>query len=111
MFTMVLALVTLYVISEHRKALNTGATMEVASVRFSIYLITEGLRAYRDSTGVLPATLEEAGLDEEGIEYITNGTTYRLVAVEGSNSIVYAEGNSSDRYGAAFNVLEGSAVR
>jgi myo-inositol-hexaphosphate 3-phosphohydrolase len=85
--------------------------MEKASVRFSIYLIAEGLQAYRDSTGTLPATLREADLDEEGIEYVTNGSTYRLVALDGSNSIVYVEGDSPKRYGTAFNVLEGGAVR
>jgi hypothetical protein len=111
LYAVVLALTGLYAISEHRKSFITSAPMNEASRRFSIYLIAEGLRAYRDSTGTLPATLEQAGLDEEDIEYVTDGTSYRLVAVGDSTSLVYVEGADPARYGSAFKVLEGSAVR
>jgi hypothetical protein len=107
----VLALTALYAFSEHRKSILSTTTMEEASLRFSIYLISEGLQAYRDSTGVLPATLKEAHLDDEGIEYRTDGSTYRLIVMEGSHSIVYTEGDAPDRFGAAFHVLEDGAVR
>jgi hypothetical protein len=109
LLAVVVALSALYAFSEHRKALISATKMEKASLRFSIYLIAEGLRVYHDSTGTFPATLEEAGLDEERLEYITDGQTYRLIAVEDGSSIVYMEGNSTDRYRAAFNVLEGGA--
>ncbi|MFH1755790.1 MAG: hypothetical protein ABIA59_08825 [Candidatus Latescibacterota bacterium] len=111
MYAAVLALTAIYAFAEHQKSVSATALMEEASLRFSIYLITEGLHAYRDSTGTLPATLAEAHLDEEGIEYRSNGSTYRLVVTEGSRSMVYVEGDALDRYGAAFTILEGGAVR
>jgi hypothetical protein len=107
----VLVLTALYAFSEHRKSIAAATTLEEASSRFSIYLIAEGLQAYRDSTGALPATLEEAGLDETGIAYRTDGSTYRLVVTEGSRSMVYVEGEEQDHFGAAFHILEGGAVR
>jgi hypothetical protein len=85
--------------------------MEAASLRFSIYLIAEGLQAHRDSTGSLPATLKEIGLDDEGIEYLSDGSTYRLVAVADSTSIVYQEGSKRVHYASAYKVLEGGAVQ
>lgn len=108
---LVLALAALYAISENRKSPTTASAMKEASARFSIYLVAEGLQAYKDSTGTFPATLEQAGLDEEGIQYVTDGSSYRLIAVQGSTSLVYVEGTRLDRYEAAFKVLEGSAVR
>jgi hypothetical protein len=105
------ALAALYAFSESRQTHAASEIMEKASARFSIFLIAQELRAHFDSTGSFPATLEELDLDEEGIEYLTNGTTFRLVVVEGSNSIVYAEGEDSEIFRSSFKVLEEGAVQ
>jgi hypothetical protein len=111
LFLVIFALTALYAVSEHRKLGTPSAALARASSRFDIYIIAQGLQEYRDSTGAFPATLEEADLDEEGIEYVTSGASYRLIAVEDSTSLVYTEGADLSRIEAAFKVLEGSAVR
>lgn len=111
LFAVVIALAALYAFSEYRKSGTTSQALARASSRFDIYLVAQGLQAYRDALGTFPATLEEAGLDQEGIEYVTNGTSYRLIAVQDSTSLVFTEGTNLDRLQAAFEVLEGSAAR
>jgi hypothetical protein len=106
-----LTLASLYALSEYRQPHAASTVMETASARFSIFLIAQDLRAHFDSTGAFPATLEDLDLDEEGIEYVTNGSTFRLVVVEGSNSIVYTEGKDSDLFRSSFKVLEEGAVQ
>jgi len=105
------SIILVCVLAAARQTHAASEIMEKASARFSIFLIAQELRAHFDSTGSFPATLEELDLDEEGIEYLTNGTTFRLVVVEGSNSIVYAEGEDSEIFRSSFKVLEEGAVQ
>ncbi len=106
-----LALAALYAFSEYRQTHAASPVMESASARFSIFLIAQELRVHFDSKGTFPATLEKLDLDEEGIAYLTNGSTFSLVAVEGSNSIVYVEGEDSEMFRSSFRVLEEGAVQ
>jgi hypothetical protein len=111
LYTAALGLALLYAFSEHNKSVHSKVTLEEASRRFSIYLIAEGIQAFRDSTGTLPATLEDIGLDEEGIAYRTNGQTYRIISLEGTKSIIYVEGDDPNHFATAFTVLESGAVQ
>ncbi len=111
LYVTAIALALLYAFSEKRKNLKVSEAMEEASRRFSVYLIAEGIQAYRDSTGALPATLGKIGLDEEGIAYRTDGSTYRLVTLEGPYSIVFVDGENTDQLKSAFAVLERGALR
>lgn len=111
LYVAVIALALLYAFAERQNSHRVSAAMEEASRRFSIYLIAEGIHAYRDSTSTLPATLEEIGLDEAGIAYKTNGATYRLITLDGTYSTVFVEGDNTDQLKKAYAVLEESAVR
>ncbi|NNG17776.1 MAG: hypothetical protein HKM89_14980 [Gemmatimonadales bacterium] len=80
---------------------------EAVAARGLIYLIVHGVEEYRDSTGLLPPSLEAVGLDEQGIEYRAKDTSYMLTANLTGGAIVYQNGQDLGAYRAALvNLIE-----
>jgi len=93
-----------------RAARTTGPqnpAEEAVAARGLIYLIVQGLDDYRDSTGILPPSLEAVGLDEQGIEYRASDTAYILTANVTGGALVYQAGQDHGAYRAALvNLIE-----
>ncbi len=53
---------------------------EEAGLNFTIYLVAEGIEAYRGSSGALPENLVVLGLDDDGVDYVTVDSGYLLTA-------------------------------
>jgi hypothetical protein len=93
-----------------RAARTTGPhnpAEEAVAARGLMYLSVHGIERYRDSTGVLPPSLEAVGLDERGIEYRARDTAYILTAHVAGGAIVYQYGQDLGAYRAALvNLIE-----
>ncbi|MDH3224262.1 MAG: hypothetical protein OEO23_11150, partial [Gemmatimonadota bacterium] len=63
-----------------------------AGLEFALFVTASGIEAYRERTGALPETLEQAGLDHPLVQYVTSDAGYRLVGTSGGNRIEFAEG-------------------
>lgn len=82
---------------------------EAVAARGLMYLIVHGIERYRDSTGVLPPSLEAVGLDERGIEYRARDTAYMITADVAGGAIVYQYGQDLAAYRAALvHLVEGA---
>ncbi|NNM32818.1 MAG: hypothetical protein HKO53_07110, partial [Gemmatimonadetes bacterium] len=64
-----------------------------AGLEFAVFVTASGIEDYRERTGSLPETLEEAGLDHPLVEYVHDGDGYRLVGTSGTSRIEFAEGD------------------
>jgi hypothetical protein len=80
---------------------------EHASAMLTVYLVAQGVEAFRDSTGFLPADLESLDLDEEGLEYTVQGQSYSLQYALDGVSASYRAGESFAPFASAIDVLEG----
>jgi hypothetical protein len=79
---------------------------EAASAGLTVYLVAQGLEAYRDSTGFLPTDLESLDLDEEGLRYTVQDPGYVLQYQEEGLTVSYRSGESLTPLIAAYDVLE-----
>lgn len=79
---------------------------EEASAALTVYLVVQGLEAFRDSAGFLPADLESLDLDEEGLRYTVQDPGYVLQYQEGEVTVSYRSGESLAPLIAAYDVLE-----
>lgn len=79
---------------------------ERAFARYSIYLAAVSIEAYRDSTGRLPARLEDIVADAPGLLYERDGRTYTLRGVAGGDTVSYRKGEDLAPFEAAFNELD-----
>jgi len=62
----------------------------VADRRTAMYFLTTKIDGYRMRTGRLPATLAEANIVAEGVDYTLQGdSTYVLMAMVGEEAMVY----------------------
>ncbi len=59
---------------------RVSAEMEEAYLETAIYLTALTLDAEFEATGAYPASLEEVGMDEEGLSYVRENGSYTLVA-------------------------------
>ncbi|MFQ6045450.1 MAG: hypothetical protein ACE5PT_03695 [Gemmatimonadales bacterium] len=108
LFVLLLILVVLSVwnlVRASRPPVAFSPEEEIASMRFTVYLIARGLEAHRRTEGRLPRNLEEAGLDVEGISYAVSDSTYVLTGVVGEDSVVYRSGDDLSSFGAALRIL------
>jgi hypothetical protein len=80
---------------------------EHASAMLTVYLVAQGVEAFRDSTGFLPASLESLDLDEEGLEYTVRGQSYTLGYALDGVSASYRAGEGFAPFVSAIEVLEG----
>jgi hypothetical protein len=80
---------------------------EEASAMLTVYLVAQGVEAFRDSAGFLPTDLENLDLDEEGLVYTVQESGYVLEYQDGGVSASYRSGQSLTSFVAAVEVLEG----
>jgi hypothetical protein len=64
-----------------------------AGARFKIYLAAQALKAFRDSAGTWPASLEAVGFAGEGLTYELSDTTYLLHTTIGGAPFTYRSGD------------------
>jgi hypothetical protein len=76
---------------------------EDANARFTIFLVAEAVHAYRDSTGTLPASLLQLGVDQDNCIYWTDGDVYTLTMILGDREITYQGGESLLPFATAFD--------
>lgn len=77
-----------------------------AGLDFLVYLTVQGLEEFRERTGALPTTLEQAGLDDPSIRYDEGISGFRIEAQEGSRSVVFTEGDDVEPLAASFWALQ-----
>ena len=70
----------------------TPAELDAGS-RFKIYLAAQALKAYRDSAGVWPASLDAVGFANEGLTYEVVDTTYVIQTTVGGAPVFYRSGD------------------
>ena len=76
---------------------------EDANARFTIFLVAEAVNAYRDSTGLLPSSLESLGVDADNCIYWSDGDVYSITIDLGNREITYHGGESLLPYATAFD--------
>jgi hypothetical protein len=81
-----------------------------AGLEFAVFVTASGIEDYRERTGSLPASLEQAGLDHPLVEYVAEGGRYRLVGMSGENRIEFEEGGDLDALGASYWTLREQAA-
>lgn len=64
-----------------------------AGARFKIYLAAQALKAYRDSAGTWPPSLDVVGFENEGLTYRVTDTTYVIEATIGGAPFSYRSGD------------------
>jgi hypothetical protein len=65
---------------------------ELATARFTLYLVAQELEAHRREHGALPATLDAINADEERITYARRGPEYTLTAQVAGQTLTYRSG-------------------
>ena len=76
-----------------------------ASLRFRIYVAVQGIRAFRDSAGVLPQSLQQIRMADAGIAYVRSDTTYVIVGSAGTVHVTYRKGDDLKPYADAARTL------
>lgn len=82
------------------------SAQEQASAALTVYLVAQGIEAYRDSTGSLPVDLESLDLDEEGLTYSVQDAGYVLQYDEDGVVVSYRSGESYAPLIASYEMLE-----
>jgi len=70
----------------------TPAELDAGS-RFKIFLAAQALKAYRDSVGTWPASLDAVGFGNEGLTYEVVDTAYVIHTTIGGAPAVYRSGD------------------
>jgi hypothetical protein len=76
-----------------------------ASLRFKVYIAAQGIRAFRDSAGTLPASLQQIRMADLGLAYVRSDTTYVIVGSAGAVHVTYRSGEDLKPYGGAAHTL------
>jgi len=76
-----------------------------ASLRFKVYIAAQGIRAFRDSAGTLPASLQQIRMADLGLAYVRSDTTYVIVGSAGAAHVTYRSGEDLKPYGGAAHTL------
>jgi len=76
-----------------------------ASLRFKVYIAAQGIRAFRDSAGTLPASLQQIRMADVGLAYVRSDTTYVIVGSAGAVHVTYRSGEDLKPYGGAAHTL------
>lgn len=105
------ALTTWNVINFSRVPKVVSQVFEEESARFHIYLVAQAIDDYRDSTRMLPASLDAIGADEDEISYEPMDSTYVLTAAVGPTRLTYRAGEDLSRYRDAYTKLLNEGVQ
>ncbi len=76
-----------------------------ASLRFKIYIAAQGIRAFRDSAGTLPTSLQQIRMADDGLAYVRSDTTYVIVGSAGPVHLTYRSIDDLKPYGRAAHTL------
>ena len=76
-----------------------------ASLRFRIYIAAQGIRAFRDSAGMLPSSLQQIRMADDGLAYVRSDTTYVIVGSAGPVHLTYRSIDDLKPYGRAAHTL------
>ncbi len=76
-----------------------------ASLRFKIYIAAQGIRAFRDSAGTLPSSLQQIRMADDGLAYVRSDTTYVIVGSAGPVHLTYRSIDDLKPYGRAAHTL------
>jgi hypothetical protein len=76
-----------------------------ASLRFKIYIAAQGIRAFRDSAGMLPTSLQQIRMADDGLAYVRSDTTYVIVGSAGPVHLTYRSIDDLKAYGRAAHTL------
>ena len=88
-----------------------SSEFEEVALQASVYLAQQAVETVLEETGSLPATLEEAGGDEEGLSYSVSGDGYTLTARGPRHEFSYRQGGDLTSFEAAFRSLLNGEVR
>lgn len=77
----------------------------VADLEASIYLAAKTIDAELEDQGSLPLTLNELGIDDDGLTYRTTEGGYELEVRVGRHTVSYRSGEDFSRFEAAFKAL------
>ena len=75
----------------------TPAEVDAGS-RFKIFLAAQALKAFRDSAGTWPASLDAVGFAHEGLTYEVVDTTYVIHTTIGGEPFTYRSGDDLDYF-------------
>ena len=75
--------------------------VQVVYLKF-LFLIASAIEHFRDSMGFLPLGLEQIGMDEDDVEYVTTAGAYSVSVLLESETITYISGDDLSRHERAF---------
>ena len=84
---------------------------EATALQASVFIAQQAGESIREETGSLPPSLDEAGADEEGLEYTVSATGYVLTATGEHHAFTYTEGGDLTPFEAAFRSLLSGEVK
>jgi hypothetical protein len=77
-----------------------------SSLRFQIYLASQGVEAYRQYTGRWPADLRAVGMGDEGFVYEIRDSIYSISDTSAAVPLTYRRGDGLAPFAAAFTELQ-----
>ena len=85
---------------------------EAVALQASLFMAQQAVETSLEETGSLPASLEEAGADEEGLSYSPSAAGYTLTARGADHEFSYQRGGDLTSLEAAFQkLLAGEVTR
>lgn len=85
---------------------------EAVALQASLYLAQQAVETTLEETGSLPASLEEAGADEDGLSYSKSAAGYTITARGDDHEFSYQRGGDLTSLEAAFQkLLAGEVTR
>lgn len=88
-----------------------SAEFEAVALQASLYLAQQAVETTLEETGSLPASLEEAGADEEGLSYSPSAAGYTITARGADQEFSYQRGGDLTSLEAAFQKLLAGEVK
>jgi len=75
-------------------------------IRFEMYLVAQGIEAYRDSTGRWPSDLRAVGMADTGLLYELQDSVFAISDTSSSVPLVYRRGDPLAPFAAGFEELK-----
>jgi hypothetical protein len=69
---------------------------QTTDLKKALWFQAQRIEAYRQQHGELPAQLADAGSPVEGLEYVREGTSFRLVGMVGDAAVVWDSSATND---------------
>ncbi len=89
-----------------------SSEFEAVALQASLYLAQQAVETTLEDTGSLPASLEEAGADEEGLSYSRSASGYTITARGAHHEFSHQSGGDLTSLEAAFQkLLSGEVTR